>query len=90
MYISDPPIFADIGDFDLNINSTAFMTNFTTEMNSSDVLQVDILNYSLQIDPFGVNFDGVSDMSDVFSRFFTFGGNVIRDRAVSISNYIKP
>jgi hypothetical protein len=38
MYISDPPIFADIGDFDFNINKSAFMTNFTTEMDSSDVL----------------------------------------------------
>jgi hypothetical protein len=38
MYISDPPIFADIGDFDFKINSSAFMTNFTTNMNASDVL----------------------------------------------------
>lgn len=88
MYISDPPIFADIGDFDFNINSSSFMTNFTTDMNINDVLQIDILNYSLIINPFGVNFDGISDISDVFSRFLTFGGNVIRDRAVSISNYI--
>jgi hypothetical protein len=88
MYISEPPIFADIGDFDLKINSSAFMTNFTTNMNASDVLQIDILNYSLSINPFNVSFDGISDISDVFSRLFTFGGNVIRDRAVSISNYI--
>ena len=88
MYISDPPIFADIGDFDFNINSSSFMTNFTTDMNINDVLQIDIMNYSLQINPFDVNFDGISDISDVFSRFLTFGGNVIRDRAVSISNYI--
>ena len=58
MYISDPPIFADIGDFDFNINSSAFMTNFTTDMNSSDVLQIEIMNHSLIINPFGVNFDG--------------------------------
>jgi hypothetical protein len=88
MYISDPPIFADIGDFDFNINSSAFMTNFTTDMNSSDVLQIEIMNHSLLINPFGVNFDGISDISDVISRFLTFGGNVLRDRAVSISNYI--
>ena len=49
MYISDPPIFADIGDFDFNINSSAFMTNFTTDMNSSDVLQIEIMNHSLII-----------------------------------------
>ena len=68
MYISDPPIFADIGDFDFNINSSSFMTNFTTEIS--------------------FNFDGISDISDVFSRFLTFSGNVLRDRAVSISNYV--
>lgn len=88
MYISDPPIFADIGDFDFNINSSSFMTNFTTEMNSSDFLQIDILNHSLIINPFSFNFDGISDISDVFSRFLTFSGNVLRDRAVSISNYV--
>jgi hypothetical protein len=88
MYISDPPIFADIGDFDFNINNSAFMTNFTTDMSSSDVFQIDILNHSLIINPFSFNIDGISDISDVFSRFLTFGGNVLRDRAVSISNYV--
>lgn len=88
MYISDPPIFADIGDFDFNINNSAFMTNFTTDMSSSDVFQIDILNNSLIINPFSFNIDGISDISDVFSRFLTFGGNVLRDRAVSISNYV--
>jgi hypothetical protein len=88
MYISDPPIFADIGDFDFNINNSAFMTNFTTDMSSSDVFQIDILNHSLIINPFSFNIDGISDISGVFSRFLTFGGNVLRDRAVSISNYV--
>jgi hypothetical protein len=38
MYISDPPILADIGDFDFDITNFAFMTNFTTNMSDTDVL----------------------------------------------------
>jgi hypothetical protein len=47
------------------------------------------MNYILEIDPFTFSFDGISDISDVLSRFLTFSGNVIRDRIVSISNYIQ-
>jgi hypothetical protein len=39
------------------------------------------------MEPFILHFDGISDTSDVISRFLTFAGNVIRDRMVSISHY---
>ena len=38
MYISNPPMFADIGDFDFNITNFGFMTDFKTNMTDSDVL----------------------------------------------------
>lgn len=89
MYISDPPIFADIGDFDLDIANTTFLTSF-----DSNVLNgiVDILIYKLdlEIDPFEITFDGVSDISDVATRFLTYVGNVLRGRLTSIVAYAGP
>jgi hypothetical protein len=89
MYISDPPIFADIGDFRLDIENTTMMVDFDSNV-TNGVLDVLINRLSLDIDPFKVTFDGVSDMSDVFTRFITYVGNVLRSRLVSIVKYAGP
>jgi hypothetical protein len=89
MYISDPPIFADIGDFELDIANTTFLLDVDPNV-VNGVLDVDIHRLELDIDPFRVEIDGVSDISDVSTRFITFVGNVIRSRLVSVLAYAGP
>lgn len=89
MYISDPPIFADIGTFDLDVANTTFLMDFDSNV-VNGVLDVLIRRLELDIDPFGITFDGVSDISDVATRFLTYCGNVIRSRLVSIVAYAGP
>ena len=45
------------------------------------------MDFDFYIDPITVYFDGVSDFSDVLSRFCTGIVNIIRERALSI---VKP
>ena len=89
MYISDPPIFADIGTFDLDVANTTFLTDFDSNV-VNGVLDVLIHRLELEVDPFGITFDGVSDISDVATRFLTYCGNVILSRVVSIVAYAGP
>ena len=89
MYISDPPIFADIGDFDLNVANTTFLMDFDSNI-VNGILDVLIHRLELGVDPFEIKFDGVSDISDVASRFLTYVGNVLRGRLVSIVGYAGP
>jgi len=39
------------------------------------------------MDPFSIEFDGISDISDVATRFLTYVGNVLRGRILSIIKY---
>lgn len=51
---------------------------------------MDFEDFQLDVEPFNITFDGISDISNVASRFFTFIGNVIRGRLVSIIKYVGP
>jgi len=51
------------------------------------LLNITILETDLEVVPLVLHFDGISDTVDVFSRLLTFGGNVVRDRLVSMSHY---
>ena len=42
--------------------------------------------YSL---PFEIEFDGVSDLSEVVGNLITFFGNIVRTRLISISHYLE-
>mmetsp|Transcript_8438 Transcript_8438/g.14140 ORF Transcript_8438/g.14140 Transcript_8438/m.14140 type:complete len:475 (-) Transcript_8438:251-1675(-) len=85
-YISDPPVFADIGVFSTSINNITSVIDFSTFFDG--MFQARINNVTLEMDPFKLTFDGVSDMSDVTARFITFIGNIIRNRLVSINKYL--
>ena len=89
MYISDPPIFADIGDFNLDIANSTFLMDFDSNV-INGILDVLIHRLELDIKPFDIKFDGVSDISDVASRFLTYVGNVLRGRITSIVAYAGP
>lgn len=83
-YISEPPIFFDMGNFDLIVNDTNLKVNFSTVMDESKILQVNINEFILSIQPFSVSFNGESDMSFVISEYLTFFGNFARSRIISI------
>ena len=51
------------------------------------MLNITILNTSLEVEPLVLHLDGISDTIELVSRFMTFASNVIRDRLVSMSNY---
>lgn len=86
MFVTDPPLLADIGSIHFeNYNATFSINGITTFANYD--LEMKVYELSLDIEPFVLSFDGISDTSDVISRFLTFGGNVIRDRLVSLSHY---
>lgn len=86
MFVTDPPLLADIGSVHFeNYNTTFSIDGFSTFANQNFELRIN--DISLDIEPFVLSFDGISDTSDVISRFLTFGGNVIRDRLVSLSHY---
>jgi len=87
MFITDPPILADIGQIHFESDNTTFKLDATTIMDTDNILNVTINELGLEMDPFVLHFDGISDTSDVISRFLTFGGNVIADRLQSMSHY---
>jgi hypothetical protein len=89
MYISDPPIFADIGDFNLVLDNTTFLMDFDTNI-ANGVLDLLIHRLEMDVYPFDIKIDGISDISDVASRFMTYVGNVLRGRLNSIVKYAGP
>ena len=86
MYITDPPLLADIGTIHFENYNLSFMLNGTTDFEDG-LIYFDLTNISMWLEPFVLHFDGISDTSDVISRFLTFGGNVIGDRLSSMSFY---
>ena len=64
------------------------MLNGRTNFNNS-LFNLTVVDTSIDIDPFSLDFNGISDMSDVATRLVNFGGNVLRGRIVSLSKY-KP
>lgn len=88
MYISDPPLFADIGNVEFAALNSSVMLNGRTNFNNS-LFNLTVVDTSIDIDPFSLDFNGISDISDVATRLVNFMGNVIRGRIVSLSKY-KP
>ena len=57
MYVSDPPILADIGVYEWNINSTSFKLDSSTDFNNEESLLNFTLNeIDLEIEPFKCDF----------------------------------
>ena len=88
MYVSDPPILADIGEFQWNINSTSIKLDTSAQFDEgSSIMNFTLNEFDLEINPAFVGFEGISDISNVASRLLTFGANVIRGRLCSIVKY---
>ena len=51
------------------------------------VFNLTLIDTSIDVEPFALDFDGISDISDVATRLVNFMGNVLRSRVVSLSKY---
>lgn len=89
MYITDPPLLADVGDFDWQFNDTSFKFGGILYLNDDLVPQLLLEDFDIEAKPFEIKLDGVSDLSEVVSSLITFVGNVLRTRLISMSHYIQ-
>ena len=89
-FISDPPLLADIGLFKLDMHNVTFLIRGITEF-VDDMLAVNLSRCDLELNPYtgGIFFEGISDTSDVISRFATFVANILGGRLTSLSHYPK-
>lgn len=90
MYVSDPPIFADIGDFDMDIENTTMILDFNQTIEDDGIMDIFINNLELFIAPWRAKFDGISDISQVATSFISYVGNVLTNRLTSIVAYKGP
>ena len=83
-YISDPPIFADIGTATLGVEEMTFGFSWTFD----GELKLEILEMQLDYGQVQMpaDFDGLSDFSIVLTNTFNTVVDVFRNRAVSMLN----
>lgn len=86
-YVSDPPIFADIGEAYIGIDTMDFIFNISSNLTDDD-LDVTLKNITLDFkDPHpNVVFDGLSDFSELATGLVTTLTTVIRNRLKSFIN----
>lgn len=85
-YISDPPIFADIGASNMIINDMdLYMDASPILINNTLNIAIDSLNISL--DALSFELDGISDISIVMTDFLNTTLNIVFNRLKSIINY---
>jgi len=83
-YVSDPPIFADIGTATLGVEEVTFGFTWTVDGELKLVVEDMELNYGKAQMP--ADFDGLSDFSIVLSNTINTVVDVFRNRAVSMLN----
>jgi hypothetical protein len=88
MYITDPPLLADVGDFDWQFNDTSFKLGGILFLDDDGLAQYELEDFDWYAKPFVISLDGVSDLSEVVSSLITYVGNVVRTRLISISHYV--
>lgn len=89
-FISDPPLFADIGLFHIEMHNVTFLLRGINEFEEG-LLKINLSRCDLDLNPYtgGIFFDGISDTSDVLARAITFAVNIVGSRLDSLSRYHK-
>lgn len=85
-YITDPPLLADIGEFDLDVENVTFKVDFDSAFNDG-IMDVLINDIEVDIEPWNVSFDGISDFSELETRTINYIGNILTKRLVSTIKY---
>ena len=86
-YVSDPPIFADIGSFYIGIDTLTFSANLTSLL-EDDELNITLADLHLSFEdsvPL-TYFDGLSDFSELATNLVNTAGAVVKNRLVSFVN----
>lgn len=78
-YITDPPLLADIGDFDMDIENITFRVDFNSDF-KDDMIEVNINDLEVDIQPWNFSMEGISDFSELETNAFNFIGSVITNR----------
>lgn len=86
MFITDPPILADIGDFHFDSNNLTLKLDGNNYFDDG-TLQVKLNAVDFDLEPLSIDMDGINDMSDVVTRLLNFGGNTITSRLSSMSKF---
>jgi hypothetical protein len=82
-YLSDPPIFGDIGSFELDIKNNSFFVD--TKSDTEDhIVKILINEIWWMSDGMNFTFEGISDMTSVVGDVLNFGSRVLTDRLVSL------
>ena len=89
MYITEPPLLADVGDFNWQFNDTSLRVGGVLYLDEHFVPQISLDEMDIYALPFEIQLDGVSDLSEVVSSLVTFAGNVARNRVISLSHYLE-
>ena len=84
--ISDPPLIADIGQFEIDFQNIDVDIKVRTRFEEG-VLGMDLNYLDMNMDPISIIFDGMSDSSEILTNNLNFVANVVRDRFISISKY---
>ena len=87
MYILDPPIFSDIGMYDWNLTSLTFIVDMYQYFNDEGDMNITINHLDVDIQPWRMTFDGISDISQVATSFISYVGTVLTNRLTSIVAY---
>lgn len=88
-YVSDPPLFADYGEFELDMQNLNFVSEVKTSYEQEGYLNVTIMEFQFDVDPILVDLDGMSETSDLITRVLTTFVNWVTDRLMSIQRYQK-
>jgi hypothetical protein len=86
MFITDPPLLADIGHLNFSSDNATLKVDLITKFEDG-LLNVTLMETDMEMDPVALDLDGISDTVNVVSRFMTFSSNILRDRLVSLSHY---
>lgn len=85
-YISDPPLFADIGVAYLGFDGMSLDFNWTSTYDGELVLQITDIEMNFAPDQPHPLFDGISDISILASNMATTVSAIVRNRLVSLVN----
>lgn len=88
--MTDPPIFADIGEANISLAPTSFKSNLGSDWHKSSTgnefkLKFSDVHIESVAEPL-VNFDGLSDFSEVVTNVVNTVAAVVRNRVESLVN----
>ena len=88
-YLTNPPLFADVGELFFHSNGTNLTINGTIFLNDEQVMESRVHEFSFQSEPVWLAFDGVSDMSHILGKALNYAANVAARRVNSVSAYVN-